>query len=197
MAWNTSTSFPALIELNKKFLQGEISSSPYWCGPIEDETSLLVPALLKLHDRQIFTFSSQPYARERTRGQGGKLYDHWQRAFISFIVSVENNPNRLFQVLRATKDIKVHARRVYSLGAALSGSFTKAKVVTKYRRSSPLRRWKEATSIDPVAEISEEDLYRLEAMKQAQPWEFQVVAASWKDIDVARLLLTAVEEAQA
>ncbi|KAK5790611.1 hypothetical protein VI817_007898 [Penicillium citrinum] len=79
----------------------------------------------------------------------------------------------------------------------MSGSFTKAKVVTKYRRSSPWRRWKAATSIDPAVDISEEDLYRLEAMKQAQPWEFQVVAASWKDIDIARLLLEAVEEAQA
>lgn len=197
MPWDTSTSFPALLELNKKLLRGEISSSPYWCGPLDDETFFLVPSLLELHDRHIFTFSSQPYVRERTRGDGGKLYDHWQRAFISFIVPEAKNANQLFQVLKAKKDIQVHARKVYSSGAAMSGSFTKAKVVTKYRRSSPWRRWKAATSIDPAVDISEEDLYRLEAMKQAQPWEFQVVAASWKDIDITRLLLEAVEEAQA
>jgi hypothetical protein len=36
--WNNSIGFTALLELNKKFLRGEISSSPYHYGPIEEET---------------------------------------------------------------------------------------------------------------------------------------------------------------
>ena len=81
--WNHSTNFTALLELNKKFLRGEISSSPYHYGPIEEDTHSLVPSLLELHKRQIFTWSSQPYLRECKRGDGRKFYDHLQRPFIS------------------------------------------------------------------------------------------------------------------
>lgn len=73
---NNSTGFTALLELNKKFLQGSITSSPYYYGSIEEETLSLIPSLLKLYKQQIFTWSSQPYLRERKRGDKGKLYDH-------------------------------------------------------------------------------------------------------------------------
>jgi hypothetical protein len=53
--WKDSTGFHALLDLNKRFLRGEILSSPYHYGPIEDETHSLVTSLLKLHERQIFT----------------------------------------------------------------------------------------------------------------------------------------------
>jgi hypothetical protein len=87
---------------------------------------------LKLHERQIFTWSSQLYLRERKRGDGGKFYDHWQRPFISFIVAEKNNPRRLFQELKRKRDTKVHARKAYSPEAAVQGSFTKKKIITKY-----------------------------------------------------------------
>ncbi|KAJ5198735.1 uncharacterized protein N7498_007852 [Penicillium cinerascens] len=195
--WNNSTSFTALLKLNKKFLRGEILSSPYHYGPIEEETLSLVPALLKLHDRQIFTWSSQPYLRERNRGDNGKFYDHWQRPFISFIVAEKNNPRKLFQELKRKRDIKVHARKVYSPEAAVQGSFTKTKIVTKYRRSYFWRRWKAFTAVDPAADIAEEDIFCLDAMKQAGPWEFDVVAASWKDVDITGIVIDAVGASQA
>jgi hypothetical protein len=195
--WNNSTGFTALLELNKKFLRGEISSSPYHYGPIEEETHSLVPSLLKLHERQIFTWSSQPYLRERKRGDSGKFYDHWQRPFISFIVAEKNNPRRLFQELKRNRDIKVHARKAYSPEAAVQGSFTRKKLVTKYRRSFFWRRWKVFTAVDPAADIAEEDIFCLEAMKRAEPWEFEVVAASWKDVDITRIVIDAVDAAQA
>ena len=133
--WNHYTDFTALLELNKEFLQGEISSSPYHDGPIKEETHSLVPSLLKLHERQIFTWCSQPYLRERKRGEGRKFYDHRQRPFISFIVAEKNNPRRLLQQLRRKKNIKVHVRKVSSPKAVLQGSFTKTKIVTKYKQS--------------------------------------------------------------
>lgn len=201
--WNTSGNFTDLLESNKKFLRGDISSSPYHYGPIEAETRSLVPSLLKLHERQIFTWNSQPYLRKRTRGDGGKFYDAWQRPYLSFVVAEKNNPQRLFQELKRKRDIKVHARRAYSPEAALEGSFTKNKIVskgrivTKYRRSLFLRRWKVFTSIDPASDIAEEDIFCLEAMKQAKPWIFDVVAASWMDVDIARIIIDAVDAAQA
>ncbi|KAJ5704384.1 hypothetical protein N7536_000073 [Penicillium majusculum] len=195
--WNNSTGFTALLELNKKFLRGSITSSPYHYGPIEEETLSLVPSLLKLHEWQIFTWSSQPYLRERKRGDEGKLYDHWQRPFISFIVAEKNNPRRLFQELRRKKDIKVHARKAYSPEVALQGSFTKKKIVTKYRRSFFSRRWKVLTDVDPAADIGEEDIFCLKAMKQAEPWEFEAVAASWKDVDITEIVIDAIDAAQA
>ena len=195
--WNQSTDFTALLDLNKKFLQGKIFSSPYHYGPIEEETHSVVPSLLKLHERQIFTWSSQPYLRERNRGDDGKFYDHWQRPFISFIVAEKNNPRRLFQELKRKREIKVHARRAYSSEAAVQGSFTKKKIVTKYRRSYFWRRWKISTAVDPAADIAEEDIFCLDAMKQAEPWEFEVVATSWKDVDITGIVMDAVDASQA
>lgn len=197
--WNNSDKFSGLIKSNKKFLKGEISSSPYHYGPIEAETRSLVPSLLKLHERQIFTWNSQPYLRERTRREGGSFYDSWQRPYLSFVVAEKNNPQRLFKELKRNKDIKVHAGRVSSPEIALDGSFTKNKIVskdrivTKYRRSLFLRRWKAFTSVNPTSDIAEEDIFCLEAMKQAKPWVFDVVAASWKDVDIARILIDAAD----
>jgi hypothetical protein len=34
-------------------------------------------------------------------------------------------------------------------------------------------------------------------MKQAKPWIFDVVAASWKDVDIARIIIDAVDASQA
>ncbi|KAJ5144271.1 hypothetical protein N7476_004833 [Penicillium atrosanguineum] len=195
--WNQSTGFTALLELNKKFLRGEISSSPYHYGPIEEETRSLVPSLLKLHERRILTWSSQPYLRERKRGDERKFYDHWQRPFISFVVAEKDNPRKLFQELEKKRDIKVHARKAYSPEAAVQGSFTKKKIVTKYRRSFFWRRWKVFTTVDPAANLVEEDIFCLEAMKQAKPWEFEVVAASWKDVDITGIVIEAVDAARA
>ena len=81
----------------------------------------------------------------------------------------KNNPRRLFYKLRKKKDIKVHARKAYSLEVALRGSFTKKKIVTKYRRSFFPRRWKALTDLDPAADIAEEDIFCLKAIKQADP----------------------------
>lgn len=195
--WNCSTGFTALLELNSKYLRGEIASSPYHYGPIEEETHSLVPSLLKLHERQLFTWSSQPYLRERRRGDGGKFYDQWQRPFISFIMAEKDNPQRLFQELNRRRDIKVHARKVYSPEVAVQRSFSKKKIVTKYRRSCFWRRWKVYTAVDPAADIAEEDIFCLKAMKQAEPWEFEVVAASWKDVDIIGIVIDAVDAAQA
>jgi hypothetical protein len=59
------------------------------------------------------------------------------------------------------------------------------------------RRWKVFTAVDPAADIAEEDIFCLEAMKQAEPWEFEVVAASWKDVDITGIVIDAVDAAQA
>jgi hypothetical protein len=131
------------------------------------------------------------------KGDADKFYDHWQRPFISFIVAETNNPRRLFHELKRKRDIEVHARKVYSSGVAVRGSFTKRKTVTKYRRSFFRRRWETFTEIDPAADKAEEDLFCLEAMKQASPCIFDVVAASWKDVNITRIVLDAVDAAQA
>ena len=34
-------------------------------------------------------------------------------------------------------------------------------------------------------------------MKQAEPWAFEVIAASWEDVDVPGIVIDAVEAAQA
>lgn len=147
--WNNATEFPAPVELNKEFLLGQSFSTPYHYGPIEEEAHILVPSLLELHERQIFTWACQPYSRTRMRGDGGKFYDHRQRPFVSFLVAEKNNPLGLFDELKGNKNIKVHARKSSLSDGAMNGSFTKKKTVTRYRRSFARRRWKDYTVIDP------------------------------------------------
>ncbi|KAL4862013.1 hypothetical protein BDV12DRAFT_179389 [Aspergillus spectabilis] len=51
--WLQATTFTDLVELNMKFLRNEISSTPYHCGPLEEETRGLIKSLLKLHEKNI------------------------------------------------------------------------------------------------------------------------------------------------
>ncbi|KAJ5704397.1 hypothetical protein N7536_000086 [Penicillium majusculum] len=178
--WNNSTGFTALLELNKKFLRGKISSSPYHYGPIEEETHSLSTIFTRM--------------QERRRRQ---ILRPLATTFYLLYCGREKQPAETVSRVEKKKDIKVHARKAYSLEAALRGSFTKKKIVTKYRRSFFPRRWKALTDLDPAADIAEEDIFCLKAMKQADPWEFEVVAASWKDVDITGIVIDAIDAAQA
>jgi hypothetical protein len=80
--WTNVDDFSQILKLNKSFLLGKISATAYQQGPIDHETSSLVPDLIGLHDHRILTHSSQPYHREVGRkGQG--YSEKLQRPYLS------------------------------------------------------------------------------------------------------------------
>ena len=64
--WKVCEDFDQLIELNRKFLKGDIKSTPYHLGPIDTETAPLVQDLLRLHDFKLLTFCSQPLENQES-----------------------------------------------------------------------------------------------------------------------------------
>ena len=80
--------FDRLVELNRKYLEGDIETTPCHCGPIDDETAPLVDDLLKLHEFKLLTIGSQPLENkecfwDETRNEWA---DYQQRPLLSFIM---------------------------------------------------------------------------------------------------------------
>lgn len=200
--WINAPRFTDLLELNKKYLEecrsGAGLSMPYWAFPVDEEAQSLIPCLLKLHERQIFTWTCEPYLHKVERENSGEYIECQQRPYLSFVVAEEDIPPKLFQELKKKKSIKVRALKLRSPDPMIRGSFTGLNLgryrSSYYRFALCLRQW-EASEIfnDNMADYSEEGVFTLEAMKQARPWVFDVVAASWKDINIPGIVLEAVE----
>jgi hypothetical protein len=62
--------YKELLEVNKKFIRGEIEETPYHFGPLEADSQTLKDDLLALHDKDIFTVNGQA-------GAAGTSYDEW------------------------------------------------------------------------------------------------------------------------
>jgi hypothetical protein len=103
--WRAAENLSHLCELNRKFLLGGIPETPYHGGPIDPETIPLVESLLKLHDFQLVTESSQPYEHSAF-----KLREEWaerqQRPFVSFIMPREHGRS-FFEMLKKRPELVV------------------------------------------------------------------------------------------
>lgn len=61
--WSAATTWDDLLDLNRRYLQGEIDISATCAHAIDDETQQLLPALLRLTNLGLLTTSSQPEIR--------------------------------------------------------------------------------------------------------------------------------------
>jgi len=61
--WQRATSFEDLLSLNRRFLVGDLRSTIYHLGPVDEETLPLLPHLLDLHRCSVLTLGSQPSLR--------------------------------------------------------------------------------------------------------------------------------------
>jgi len=85
--------YKELLEVNKKFIRGEIEETPYHFGPLEADSQTLKDDLLALHDKGILTVNGQA-------GAAGTSYDEWsdyaqgyvdqkQAPYLSFYIEKE------------------------------------------------------------------------------------------------------------
>ncbi|KAF2229456.1 hypothetical protein EV356DRAFT_521087 [Viridothelium virens] len=87
--WDSTETYSDVINLNMKFLRGDINYTPYHLGPLDPETEPLVPDLLKLHEYGVLTITGQPADYQflrRTRSSGSYFVQFEQRAVIEFLI---------------------------------------------------------------------------------------------------------------
>lgn len=78
--WRDAGTFGALCELNARFIEGEMDSSPTHGGPLDEESGPLVPYLAALNRAGFLTTDSQP---------GEDLGHSRQRAYVDGLTNVE------------------------------------------------------------------------------------------------------------
>src|ERR1700761_7066180 len=84
--WARADTYSQVLDLNRRYLQGSLSTSPTYCGPIDEETLPLVSGLLQMHDYGFLTTNSQPSAAENFQGR------QWEsRGYVQFLVPTEDD----------------------------------------------------------------------------------------------------------
>lgn len=96
--WDDVKSFGDLIELNKRFISGEIPFTPYHGGPIEEPT--LIPNLLRLHDHGILTVDGQ---------EGSEDQGQFQRSNVGFFAEPTSKNNRVIHRLMSDDRLDIAA----------------------------------------------------------------------------------------
>lgn len=97
-------SFKDILTHYRKFLKGKIDGCPTHDGPLEEESMLILPELLKIN-KSVLTVDSQPGLIEDTREETCK-----QRAYVDCFMS-KKQYTKLSQLLMANTDLMVFGRR--------------------------------------------------------------------------------------
>lgn len=106
--WEAAKDFLGILELNRRFILGEIPRTPYHCGPLDDETLPFIDGLLRLHDFQLLTDNSQPYVHERSLDSNHQRLEYQQRPCVSFLMLGDNDQAFVFlEMLQSRLEILV------------------------------------------------------------------------------------------
>lgn len=137
MRWRAAANWPALIELNKQYIRlsqaGKSISTPYYPGPLDTETTELIPGLLRLHDYGLLTTGSQPACsgKEPPIRDIDKLwYQYKQWPFVDFVLLYEGEATEKFfsdlinNHTLITQIIDYRSRQPALFPGSFDGSFT-------------------------------------------------------------------------
>ena len=191
--WIAVQEFTELLVLNRKFLQGEILETPYYCAPIDEETLPLVEGLLKVHDLGLLTYSSQPYQDDRCFRVGEDWADYQQRPFLSFLVADKDGLGlELFRKLQERPEIVVQAAQSYPY-RLWPGSYDGGLVVTRERivdsvDSLATTPWQDLTEVCHSHNLEEEGLFALEVIRRLNPLSIECAANEWGPLDLISLV---------
>jgi hypothetical protein len=120
--WLGISTYKDLVDVNARFVRGELSSSPYHLGPLEPDSLPLVDNLLELHRRGIVTVEGQssacveakyqPRIWKDARGnkRGQEYYDMQQRPYLDFYIEKSPKADKLMDSLLASADYAVILR---------------------------------------------------------------------------------------
>ena len=183
LKWNAAKDFSYLCVLNRMYIQGEISDSPYQSGPFDDSAAFSIEGLLKLHNYQLLVEFSQKSERPSPNNSCGKWEQYETLPFIVFTIDkIEMQYQKLFEILQQRSDIAVWATRVYQ-SQILSGSGEKVVVgrtrtATRYEKLEH-EAWKPMEHGLTNENLSEYPLFCIAAMKKVDPVCFHVAGKDW------------------
>jgi len=101
--WDSIKHYKEAIELNRMFIRGEMLSTPYHLGPLDEESDSLREGLLRLHDYGLLTTGSQPH---QVHPQG------IQRSFLTFMIPTNEEVRKLckFLIRNTTIDVCIRSQ---------------------------------------------------------------------------------------
>lgn len=195
--WKAAKDFSEILNLNRKFLLGEISQTPYHGGPVDDETLPLIKGLLELHDFGLLTEDSQPFEHLCGRDEND-YFEYEQRPYVSFLVSNDNDQVlKFFEMLKNRSEIMTCATEPYS-NQTLSGSHKQRIGVTRERVAKTVERlketpWRDVTWCFGDWNRAEEEICRLSAVKKSKVLWFYIFGREWGvALDLVGLILELV-----
>jgi hypothetical protein len=101
--WFDVTTFDDLLHLNEQFIEGKLTETPYYLGPLEDDSKPLIPDLLKLHKYKLFTTNGQSETciYNEYDPENKKYVNIEQRAYVSIIYEQTSFNLKFIQALIA------------------------------------------------------------------------------------------------
>jgi hypothetical protein len=154
--------------------------TPYYLGPLDDETIPLVKSLLKLHDFRLLTDGSQPYQHQYGR-RGENWFEYEQRPTVSFVMSGEDGHGlEFFERLKKRPEVVVQSSQIYPF-VVLPGSHESVPVsrgrIAETKEALKSEEWENVTWALCQPDLSE--YYPFDAMKRSKPVWFDVAASKW------------------
>lgn len=170
--WFSVNEYKDLVNLNVKFIKGELSQTPYHLGPLDSETLPLVEKLIKMHARGILTLEGQPGICEykqfipHTWIQNGQIEGNWyvdceQKSYISFCVQKTNESLKFIRKILTSKELVVFALDISNnkVFSNTKGEFN----VTRERSHSELDKLESTqwTLFTNIHELHSSDIIRI------------------------------------
>lgn len=90
VGWLNCNNFCELLEMNIKFIKGELNATPYHLGPLDNPSQELINNLLKLHKHGIFTVDGQESRCEYGTKCDDYMIDIKQRGYLRFHIDLNN-----------------------------------------------------------------------------------------------------------
>jgi len=95
------------------FIEGKTSRTFFYHGPLNEETAIILPQLLRLNrEYQLVTTGSQPAshftvksAKKRKKGKPPVYFEHIQRSYVSFVCQDTATTRHLIQQLTQHPDL--------------------------------------------------------------------------------------------
>ncbi|KAI6080471.1 hypothetical protein F4821DRAFT_58761 [Hypoxylon rubiginosum] len=139
----------------KESAEGKDVETLYHLGPLEPETTELIPSLLRLHDYGLLTMGSQP-AEETVIEREGKWFQLSQIPFLDFVVPFRDGTEEFLRDLVADEQLKCTITDFRSdtpsifPGSGCDIVVTREKVECESRESLEQAEWRDYTSIRSV-----------------------------------------------
>jgi hypothetical protein len=180
--WRAASGFSDLCALNRKFISGEISATPY-ADSLDENNYPIMDVLLRLNDSQLLTESAQQYQNQHAIDMGDCWLENQQRPYISFIMQGRDGQGvKCFKRLQERPGIVVRASKIYPF-SILPGSHemitvgrTRDAETISALGSAKWKGWKWGLR---SAAGKLDELFCLDAMKQSDPLWIEVAASEW------------------